>query len=129
MMRITSLGAAAAVALLISGASLAQQPMQQQPAQTPPVSSAPAPAIGAPVPATPVPDAAQDMQPKMSEAAPPPKPHLSACQQAVKASEKALGKSQASPEVIAAAWQHISAAKQEKGSACKEEAKAAQDML
>lgn len=131
-MRITSLGAAAAVALLISGAALAQQPMQQQPAQTPPAATAPAagpamaPAAEAPVPATPVPDASQD-QTKMSEA--PPKPHLSGCQVAIKASEKALDKSQASPEVIAAAWQHISTAKQEKGEACKEEAKAAREML
>jgi hypothetical protein len=130
-----SLGAAAAVALLISGAALAQQPAQTPPAATPPAAGpamapaapAPAPATEAPVPATPVPDASKD-ESKMSEAAPP-KPHLSGCQLAIKASEKALNKSQASPEVIAAAWQHISTAKQEKGQACKEEAKTAQDML
>jgi hypothetical protein len=134
-MHIKSLGAAAAVALLISGAALAQQPMQQQPAQTPPASNAPAagpamapaPASTAPVPATPVPDVSRES--KMTEAAPTPKPHLSGCQLAIKASEKALDKSQASPETIASAWQHISTAKQEKGSACKDEAKAAQEML
>lgn len=125
-MRIKSLGAAAAVALLISGAAFAQAPVVQQPAQTPP-----APASEAPVPATPVPPAAMEMQSQTSNAPQATKvvAHRSACQQAIKASEKALGKSQASPEVIASAWQHISTAKQEKGSACKDEAKAAQEML
>ena len=127
-MRITSFGAAAAVALLISGAAFAQQPMQQQPTQTPP---APAATSEAPVPATPIPPASQEMQSQTSDAPQATKvvARRSACQQAIKASEKALGKSQASPEVIANAWQHISTAKQEKGAACKDEAKAAQEML
>ena len=126
-MRITSLGAAAAVALLISGAALAQQPMQAQPAQTPP---APAATSEAPVPATPIPPASQEMQSESNQAPQATKvAHQSACQHAIKASEKALDKSQASPETIAAAWQHISTAKQEKGAACKDEAKAAQEML
>jgi hypothetical protein len=54
---------------------------------------------------------------------------LNACQRAIKVSEKALEKSQASPDTIAQAWQHIENAKQEKGQACKDEAKQAREML
>jgi hypothetical protein len=135
-MRSKFIGAAAAVAILASGLSvaMAQAPSQQpapqmQPSPAMPSQSAPTMAPSGP---TPAPDDNSAMQPKADEA-PTPTPvkqhQMSACQKAIQASEKALKKSQASPETIAQAWQHIENAKQEKGSACKDEAKQAQEML
>ncbi|GEM_PF-5407364 len=126
-MRIKYIGA---VLVLASGTALAQTQMpSQQPApQTVPQTApqpqpAETPSNAAPAemtPATPVPEAAVE-HPKLRT--------VSACQKAIQASEKALEKSQASPDTIAQAWQHISNAKQEKGAACKDEAKQAQEML
>lgn len=131
IMRSKFIGAAAAIAIMASGLSVAvaqapspQPSPQMQPAETPPAAMAPAPES----------NSMQMMQPKGDEAPTPiaehPKQHtVSACQKAIQASEKALKKSQASPDTIAQAWQHIENAKQEKGSACKDEAKQAQEML
>ena len=123
-MRIKSIGAAM---ILASGFAVAQtQPQQpapqtqpsQTPQETPPEMTAPGP----------TPDGTSTQQ--AQQAASPPKQHtMSACQRAIQASEKALEKSQAGPDTIAQAWQHISTAKQEKGEACKDEAKQAQEML
>lgn len=130
-MRSKFIGAAAAVAIMASGlgVAMAQMPSQQPSPQMQPTET-PSPAM------TPAPDnnSMQMMQPKSDEAPAPiadrPKQHaMSACQKAIQASEKALKKSQASPDTIAQAWQHIENAKQEKGSACKDEAKQAQEML
>lgn len=124
-MRSKFIGAAAAVAIMASGlgVAMAQTPSQQpspqmQPAETPPAADS----------------NSMQMKPNGDEAPTPiadhPKQHTtSACQKAIQASEKALKKSQASPDTIAQAWQHISTAKQEKGQACKDEAKQAQEML
>ena len=138
-MRSKFIGAAAAVAIMASGlgVAMAQAPSQQpspqmQPAETPPAATPPAMTPPGP---TPAPDGnSMQMQPRGDEApaaiADHPKQHtVSACQKAIQASEKALEKSQASPDTIAQAWQHIENAKQEKGSACKDEAKQAQEML
>lgn len=137
-MRSKFIGAAAAVAIMASGLSvaMAQAPSQQpspqmQPAETPPPATPPAMTPPGPAPA---PDANMQMKPNGDAAPTPiaehPKQHtVSACQKAIQASEKALKKSQASPDTIAQAWQHIENAKQEKGSACKDEAKQAQEML
>jgi len=134
VMRSKFIGAAAAVAILASGLSVAsaqtpsQQPSpQMQPAETPAAAPTPAP--------TPTPDSSSMQMKPNGDAAPTPiaehpKQHkVSACQKAIQASEKALQKSQASPDTIAQAWQHISTAKQEKGQACKDDAKQAQEML
>jgi len=130
-MRIKFVGAAA-VAILASSLAVAQAQMpsqpqqpapQTQPAETPPGATPPDM-----TPPGPVPDGTSTQQ--AQKAADHPKPHaMSACQKAIQASEKALEKSQASPDTIAQAWQHISNAKQEKGPACRDEAKQAQEML
>jgi len=129
-MRSKFIGAAAAMAIMASGlgVAMAQTPPpqpspQMQPAETPPAAMPPA-----------LDGNAMQMKPN-GDAAPtpiaaPPKQHVaSACQKAIQASEKALQKSQASPDTIAQAWQHISTAKQEKGQSCKDDAKQAQEML
>ncbi len=135
-MRSKFIGAAAAAAILASGLSvaMAQAPSQQpapqtQPAEMPQQQATPPDA--APAPGN---NNTMQMKPNGDEAPTPiadhPKQHqMSACQKAIQASEKALKKSQASPDTIAQAWQHIETAKQEKGSACKDEAKQAQEML
>ncbi len=127
-MRIKYIGA---VAILASGVAMAQAPMpaqqpapQTQPAETPAPNATP-PEMSAPGP---TPDGTSTAE--AQQQTPPPKQHaMSACQKAIHASERALKKSQASPDTIAQAWQHIANAKQEKGAACKEEARQAQEML
>ena len=138
-MRSKFIGAAAAVAIMASGlgAAMAQTPSQQPAPQTQPAEmpSATPPAMMSAPGATPAPDGnSMQMKPNGDGAPTPiadhPKQHAgSACQKAIQASEKALNKSQASPDTIAQAWQHIENAKQEKGQACKDEAKQAQEML
>jgi len=134
-MRSKFIGAAAAAAILASGLSvaMAQAPSPQtQPAEMP--QQATPPSMTPPGP-TPAPDNnTMQMKPDGDAAPTPiaehPKQHqMSGCQRAIQASEKALKKSQASPDTIAQAWQHIETAKQEKGEACKDEAKQAQEML
>ncbi len=134
-MRSKFIGAAAAVAIMASGlgVAMAQTPSQQpspqmQPAETPPAATTSPDSAPAPDSNT------MQMKPNGDAAPTPiaehPKQHArSACQKAIQASEKALKKSQASPDTIAQAWQHISTAKQEKGQACKDDAKQAQEML
>jgi DNA polymerase III gamma/tau subunit len=142
VMRITFIGAAAAAAIMVSGLGIAMaqtpspqpQPAQPAPQTTPPAQMAPAtpPATTPPGPAPSGTSAETPNTPEAqaSPAAAHPKQHvMSACQRAIKASEKALDKSQASPDTIAQAWQHIESAKHEKGQACKDDAKQAQEML
>lgn len=134
-MRIKLIGAAAA-AIMASGLAMAQAPQSQpQPQPQPanptaaqPSTEAPSSATTAPslIPPGPTPAEPDD---KTMVAHHAPQHQMSACQRAIKASEKALEKSQASPDTIAQAWQHIENAKQEKGAACKDEAKQAQEML
>lgn len=117
IMRIKYIGAAAALAIMASGFTAAQA---QAPTETtPPAMTSP----GA------TPDGTSTEQAQQTTDHPKAQHTGSACQKAIHASEKALKNSQASPDTIAQAWQHISMAKQEKGSACKDEAKQAQDML
>lgn len=126
-MRMKFIGAAAA-AILASGLSAA---MAQPPAETP--EQATPPAMNQPGPTPDGNNSMMRMQPRADEAQTPvadhPKHQMSGCQKAIQASQRALEKSQASPDTIAQAWHHIENAKQEKGQACKDEAKQAQEML
>ena len=128
-MRIKFIGAAAAVAIMASGVAMAQTqptaPSASQPSTEAPSSATTAPSMipPGPTPAEPQTGAAEEGKMKVVHHT------MSACQQAIKVSEKALAKSQASPDTIAQAWQHIENAKQEKGQACKDEAKQAREML
>lgn len=129
-MNITSFGKKSLAAFFLCSlafAAAAQMPQQQQqpPAQSVTPVTPTAPPAAAPEPMVePTPAA-----PQSAAVMPAPKPQLSPCARAIKSSEKALEKSSASTDNIAQAWQHIQAAKQEKGAACVAEAKAAQEML
>ena len=134
VMRIKFIGAAAAVAIMASGLTMAQTqppaPSTAQPSTAQPSTEAPSAATTPPSLIPPGPTPAESQTGASEEGKMKVAHHtVSACQQAIKVSEKALAKSQASADTIAQAWQHIENAKQEKGQACKDEAKQAREML
>ncbi len=131
IMRIKLIGAAAAVAIMASGLAMAQQTQPSAPPTGQISTEAPSAATTPPslIPPGPTPAEQTDATTGKTKATHRVAHNGGACQQAIKVSEKALEKSQASPDTIAQAWQHIENAKQEKGQACKDEAKQAREML